>query len=507
VQSLETTVKKENENITRYSIPLNFADLSNMILKDLNERDTATSKTYTKDQVTNFLTNPRRNSKELVKMSEYLFNASPHYKRVVNYFAKMHMLDYIVEPYGLDTEKVNEKSFKNIYFKTNDLLEQMNLKHEMKKVLQVCWVKDTFYGYEHEGKNSYFIQQLPNDYCAISSIEDGVYNFSFDMAYFDRNTAQLEMYPKEFKKLYNKYKNGSEGQWIELDPQKTICIKVNEEIDYDLPPFVGIFPAIFDIEDYKALKKAKSTIENYKFIVQKIPIRDNSDRNNDFLLDLTTVATFNNLSATTIPSDIGLLTIPFDIETIDFQSDKSERNSVWEAEHDFYTSVGTSALLFNGEDSSQANLRKSIQVDELEAIAIVRQIERWVNRKIKYLIKGAYKFKCKILDVTIFNREEYIDRLLKSAQYGFPVKLMLSSLLGVSPAQTSAMTYLENTILGLVDSFVPLQSSHTQSGKEQAQTEKPKDVTDDGGRPTVADDELTEKGEEQRNRDDNANQE
>jgi hypothetical protein len=512
---MTTTINKDKEIeklFKRESVALNFAELSNMIIKDLNARATGTTPRYTKENLQNYLTNPRRYTKELVEMSNSLYNASPHYRRVINYFAKLSTLDYIVEPYGILTEKINDKPFMSGFQKTVDLLEMMNLKHEMKKVQQVAWTRDTFYGYEHEGKNSYFIQQLPNEWCAISSIEDGVYNFSFNLAFFDRNAPQLEMFPKDFKRLYNKYLNGSIGAWAELDPMKTICIKVNEETDFDLPPLVGIFPSIFDIEDYKTLKKTKETLDNYKFIVQRIPLRENSERNNDFLLDLSMVTNFHNKSADTIPETVGLLTVPFEVETIDFQSDKSERNAVWEAEHDFYSSVGTSSLLFNGDNASQANLAKSIMVDEQEAYAVVRQIERWVNRKIKYMIKGAYKFRCKFLDMTIFNKDEYINRLLKSAQFGIPVKMMLCSALGLVPSQATAMAYLENTVLGLVDLFVPLQSAHTQSGKEQAE-EKNKESNptgtggEEGGRPNSNPDELTEKGEEQQNRDDNANRE
>jgi hypothetical protein len=510
---LETKVLEyEQTEFKRESVSLNFAELSNMIIKDLNLRATGTTKTYTKDNVQTYLQNPRRYTKELVDMSTNLYNASPHYRRVVNYFAKLSTLDYIVEPYALIVDKINEKPFMSGFQKTVDLLETMNIKHEMKKIQQVAWVRDTFYGYEHEGKNSYFIQQLPNEFCAISSVEDGVFNFSFNLAFFDRNTPQLETFPKEFKKLYNKYQNGSIEAWAELDPTKTICIKINEEIDYDLPPLVGIFPSIFDIEDYKALKKTKETLDNYKFIVQKIPIRESSERNNDFLLDLTMVSNFHNKSADTIPETVGLLTVPFDVQTIDFQSDKSERNAVWEAEHDFYTSVGTSSLLFNGDNASQANLAKSIKVDEQEAFAVVRQIERWVNRKIKFLIKGAYKFRCKFLDMSIFNKEEYIDKLLKSAQFGIPVKMMLCSALGLVPSQATSMAYLENTLLGLVDLFVPLQSAHTQSYKDEkegkAKESNPSgDGGEEGGRPNKNEDELSEKGEQQQNRDDNANQE
>jgi hypothetical protein len=486
----------------REAIMLNFAQMSGMILKDLNERSNPIVKKYTKDDVKNYLDNPIRYSKELGDLSQGLYRASPHYRRLINYFANMPTLDYIIEPFNLNLDKVNDKSFKTAFEKTNLLLDLMNIKHEFGKALKIAWTNDAFYGYEHEATDSYFIQTLPNLYCQISSIEDGVYNFSFNFAFFDRNLTLLELYPKEFKKLYNKYKNGTEGQWIELDPTKTVCIKINDHLDYDLPPFSNVFASIFDIEDYKALKKTATTVDNYKFIVQKIPIRKDSGVNNDFLIDLPNVTMFHNRVSATIPEEIGLLTVPFDIETIDFTREKSDTDKIEEAEREFYSSAGTSSLLFNGNNASQANLVKSIKVDEQEVFAVLRQVERWINRKLKQAIKGNVKFKIKLLDVTVFNREETIDQLLKVAQFGFPVKLMLASVLGVSPSSVKNMAYLENTFLNLIAEFLPLQSSHTQSGKDGEASGK-----GEKGKPKKNEDELTEKGEEQQNRDDNANRE
>lgn len=495
--------KKENLEVKRQSIMLNFAQLSGMVLKDLNARENAIVKKYTKDDVKNYMDNPKRYSKELADLSQGLYRASPHYRRLCNYFANMPTLDYIIEPYNLNLDKINDKSFKTSYDKTNVLLELMNVKHEFNKILKVAWVNDVFYGYEHEDTTSYFIQRLPNEWCQISSIEDGVYNFSFNFQYFDRNAQQLEFYPKEFKKLYNKYKNGSALQWQELDTSKTVCIKIQEQLDYDLPPFTSVFTSIFDIEDYKALKKTATTVDNYKFIVCKIPIRMDSGVNNDFAIDLPNVSMFHNKVSATIPEEIGLITVPFETETIDFSTDRAETNKVQEAEEIFYNSAGTSALLFNGSNASNANLAKSINVDEQDVFSVLRQIERWINRKLKSVVKGQYQFRIKIMDCTVFNRVEMADNLLKSAQYGLPVKLMLCSVLGISPSSVKNMAYVENTFLNLVEDFVPLQSSHTQSGTPSGATTG----KDSKGRPKANPDKLSPKGEEQQARDDNANRE
>lgn len=478
---------KTEEHLKRESYYVNFAQLTSMIMKDLSAREQqAIVKKYVKTDVKRFLDNPIRYTKELGDLSASLYNASQHYKRLVNYFANLPTLDYVIEPYGLDVEKVNEKSFRTGYQRANDLLDLINIKHEMGKAMAVAWIYDTFYGYEHVTKDSYFIQRLPNEFCQISSVEDGVFNFAFNFAYFERQEQKLEFFPPEFKKKYNKYRGGSEPQWQELDPSLTVCIKINEHLEYDLPPFIGVLASIFDIEDAKALKKTKETIDNYKFIFQKIPIREESDRNNDFLIDLNNVSMFHNKTARTLPDEIGLITTPFETGSIDFANVRSERNQVEDAERDFYSSAGTSQMLFNGNTTAQANLQKSIKVDEQEVFDVIRQIERWCNRKMKKEVKGSYRFRVHILDVTIFNKQEYIDNLLKSAQYGLPVKMMLCACLGLTPSAVSNMCYLENTILNLTSQFIPLSSSHTQ--------------TNDGGRPQENEDAIQEESQDQRDR-------
>lgn len=481
----------------RKSVKQDFAKLSSMIVRDLNNNSGQSfTRRYTSDDVSRFLESPTRYAKELGVMSLNLYEASPHYKRLINYYANLPTLDYFITPVGLDkTKEINVEKLKTNYQKAVDLTETMDIKHEFKRMLTTAWIRDAFYGYQHSTKDSYFVQKLPNDYCQISSIEDGVYNLSFDFQYFDRNATQLEFYPKEFKSMYNKYRAGTEGQWIELDGSKTIVLKINEYTTYDIPPFVGIFKSIFDIQDYKNLKKASETISNYKFITQKIPIRDKSERNNDFLIDLNNVAMFHNKTMATLPDEIGLITTPFDVDVVNFAKDKSESDNVQEAEREFYAGAGTSSLLFNQSTSSTKALEKSINVDEQEVFTLIRQVERVINRKLKNEIKGTFKFKVQILDTTSFNKKEVFERLLKSAQYGLPVKMMIGSSLGLTPSTTENMAFLENEVLGLGEMFIPLSSSHTQSGSES--------VDNEGGRPELDDEELSDEGEGTRDRGDN----
>jgi hypothetical protein len=488
----------ENPTFSRDGVVLDFAKLAELVVKDLNANTSVRYKSYTRDDVTRYLSNPVRYAKDLQAMSSYLYDNSAHYKRLINYYAKMATLDFYVEPYGLDTSKsVNVKTLRNNFNKAVDLVELMNLKFEFGKALVSAWKLGTFYGYELITKDSYFIMELPYDFCQISGIYDGVLTFNFDYSYFDKNPAQVELYPKEFKSAYNRYKSGSKPKWQEIDPTRSVCLKINTDSYYDVPPFAGVFADIFDIEDYKALRKMSTVLGNYKFIVEKIPLRKETDKNNDFLIDLKTVGMFHNKTANLLPEEVGIFSTPFEIETIEFSKDKSERDGVMEAERDFYSSSGTSQLLFNGSKSTQANLTKSMLVDEAEVFFTLRQIEKIVTAKIKDEVKGTFKFRLKILNNTWNNQKENTESLLQNAQFGLPVKSMLCASLGLTPSSLISMAYLENEVLGLADSFIPLASSHTQTN----------DSTDKGGRPESDEDDLGEKGEEQKAREDNANRE
>jgi hypothetical protein len=472
---------------------LDFAKISKLIINDLNDSTPSSSinKKYTKEDIIRFMQNPRKNQKQLREVSRYLYEASPNYKRLILYFACLPTFDYIVEPYGLNTEKINKKTFKTQYQKTLKLLEIMNLPHEFLKVLKIAFKEDVFYGYEHMSDDSYFIQPLDPDYCQISSIEDGVYNFAFDFSYFNKYPKKLKQYPEEFQQKYKKYEKDKKNyRWQELDSNNTICIKVNEELDYPLPPFNAVFESVFDIEDYKKLKKVKTKLDNYMVLTQQIPIDDKNSEPNNFLIDLDTAIAFHNRAVQALPEAVGLITSPMKIDAIKLDRKQTDTDQVAQAERDYYNAAGVSQFLFNSEKVTSVGLSKSINTDEQIIFALLRQFERWVNRKLKKF-NTKYKFRIRFLNTTVFNVDDVFEKYLKAAQYGMPVKLALGASLGLSGSEMANMVFLENEIMELHDTLIPLSSSHTQSSKGEK------------GRPQKSEDELTESGVKTRDTDGN----
>lgn len=241
--------------------PEKFRAINQLILRDLNKRRTWSGESfykYTKDQVRKFIKDPEHSENELRDIVNYLYGASSHFRRLIQYFSMLSDLVYVVSPYRIDTATANAVTIKRNYNKVINLLASMDLKNQLEKILVVCLREDTFFGTIREGSESTIIQQLPSRYCKISVIEDNVFNVSFDFSYFDTYPDRLIYYPDEFEQKYvlyhGDYQRNLRGdlklRWQELDSPNSFAVKCNKDMPlFSMPPFAGIIRELYDLED------------------------------------------------------------------------------------------------------------------------------------------------------------------------------------------------------------------------------------------------------------------
>lgn len=327
-----------------------FALINKLITRDLNRNITnPVFRLFSKDDITKFLTNPYRYEQQLRAAVVYLYGASPHFRRLIQYFTSLSDLSYVVSPTSAVNPKVaNEKTIERNYRRVLHLLSSMSIRTQFPKILTVCLREDTFYGTLWITSDSITVQQLPSEYCQISSIEDNVLNVTFNFGYFNgtRNVL-LNYYPEEFRRKYERYQKDVTNPWIELDSPTSFAIKCNNDIlDYAIPPFAGILREVYDIEDYKQLRMTKEEIENYALLAMKIPM----DKDGKWLLDFNKAKDFwQNLDAV-MPDMVGSVLTPMDIDKISFEkSNTGDVDTVSDAEQNLFTAAGVSSLLFNNE--------------------------------------------------------------------------------------------------------------------------------------------------------------
>lgn len=463
-----------------------FAILNKVITRNLNKNTSAPVFTlYTKDDITKFIGNPYRYEKEIRKAMIYMYGASPHFYRLIQYFVGLTDLSYFVSPYRTDPNAQSAKFINRNYRRVLNALSAMSIKSQFPKILTVCLREDVFYGTFWVTPDCITIQRLPSDYCAISTIVGNVLNVTFNFSYFDAKPEQLDYYPDEFRIKYEMYKKDRANRWIELDSPNSFCIKCNNDIlDYPLPPFIGLLRDIYDLEDYKQMKLAKTVLENYAMLNMKIPM----DKEGNWLLDGDKAKEFwQNLDAV-LPEEVGSVLSPMDIDKISFErSNVGDTNYIADAEKNLFTAAGVSSLIFNGGTSANA-LLLSIKADQCITYGIVESIEDVVNRFIQGQGYGKY-FKVTFIDSSPFNRKEVGDQYLKAAQYGLPTVMMYGASQGLGQSEFDTMNFLENDILKLKEVLIPLRTS-TSMGSA--------DDNSEGGRPMKDDSELTDSGEQNR---------
>lgn len=476
-----------------------FALLNHLITRDLNNNTSAPAfSLYSKDDITTYLSNPYRYEKQLRSAVSYIYGASPHFRRLIQYFVGLSDFSYIVEPYKIDPRKANVKTVNNNYRKTLNMLSSINIKTQGPKVLTVCLREDTYYCTMWITNDSITLQQLPSEYCAISSIEGNVLNVTFDFSYFDSHSTMLEYYPKEFSTKYEIYRNTRTSRWIELDSPTSFAIKCNADIlDYAIPPFAGILREIYDLEDYRQLKMSKTALENYAMIAMTLPLNENGE----WGIDLKKAKEiWMNLDAV-LPEEVGSILTPMPISKISFErTHTSDTDTISEAEQNLFTAAGVSSLLFNNEKASANALTLSIKADQAITYGIVKSFGDAINRFLQSQSYGK-NFKINILDCSPYNRKELGDAYLKAASYGLPTISLYAASQGLGQAELDSMAFLEGQVLDLPNLLNPLQNSAQMSGSSGS--EDGDGATDEGGAPTKDVGELTDSGEQSSEQKDN----
>ena len=468
-------------------------------LIDLTSNTSKSYSVYSRETLRSYLQNPssESNQKNLRKLSNYLYTVSHVYRRLINFKASQIKLNaWTVYPDISLTEKPDVDSILQNYEHVTKYIRNMNLKSQIYKCMLQAWKGDVVYGFcygDPESDGDFFIHLLDPDYCKISSQQyhSGVLNFAFDFSFFQgSNSFYLDIYDPIFKKMYNKYQSDNSLRWQELPIENTFCLKVNiDNTDYPIPPLSGLLESVISLTDLQSIQDLKDEMEAYKLIYAKIDTISGTKDVDDFEIDLQLANAFYEKLQDAVPENIALAMSPMKLEAIDFNSNNANDTNIISEAYENIVNANGGIVLNHNRITNSASFKLALQFDCMDAMAPVEQINAWINLWIRNHI-GETGMIVEYSDVSPYFVDDKIDKLLKVAQYGVPIKLELASLLNTNPIKERGMSCMEN-ILGLsVNSWNnPLVSSNVQSGapsengdgsEGRAKIENPEDLTDEG---------------------------
>lgn len=468
------SIKKQYIEQIRAALGDKAVQLANLSKPEPNRSYTV----FNKDRLRTYLRNPKANEQGLRELSQFLYRMSFQYRRIIHYFSEMVDLSaYSVVPL-IDVEKdsdtIDKKKNLKKYTKTLKQIRKMDMKSEIIKCLIIAWREDCFYGYTYEDNDAFFIMPMDGRYCRISSVNlDGTINYAFDFSYFTSHLDDLEYWDDEFKKKYEIYQSDRiNSKWQELDRSRTICLKVNiDDLGLVIPPFVALFPQIIDLVDLQSIQSVKDELSIYKLLVAKLETLKGTDEPDDFAVDIDTAIDYYKKLEEKLPESVSSCISPLPIDVIEFKGTTTEDvDMVSNSMSNLFKAAGVTQILDNENLSGTEAFKASILCDSLQAIKILLpQIEKWHNHYLEERITNHCPIK--YIECTPYTKGDVIERYAEGSQYGLPVKIAYATLLGFDPLEVVSLAFLENDCLKLAEKWIPLQSSHTQSGKVQVTTD------------------------------------
>ena len=424
------------------------------------------SRRVTRKNLRKALENPYdiKNVETLQQASMLLKATNGIYKRVLNYNSYMYTHDYMIYPIEFDKLKTNVKTQK-AYAEAAQYAEKQNLKYNAPWIKERTLEQGELYIFEVEDNNGLILQEIPNRFCKITSIEDNVLKYAINLKML--NDVNVLSFPKEIQVLYKRYKNGSIKEKDIIDrtfyelKENAYAFSLDKFSQKGIPYYCTIFDDLMELEDMKDLKSQNAVIESIKLIHQKFPI---DKETGESLIDFDVITQYHNATKSTLPPGTSVTTNPMDLQALHLSDNNSKiSNNVSQARDTIYDSAGINSEIFNGNKSTTEAIAMGIIADNLVSKPLNLMITNWINYKLKRRRFGGITWGIKILDTTEFNKDKRINTAKEAMAFGGS-RLEFLATSGYTPLQSLSVLKLEN-LLGLDELMIPQQSSHTQSNK------------------------------------------
>lgn len=476
-----------------------FANVNKTIQQNVKKGISKSYIQYTKENLRTYIKNPASYITQIREVSNYIWRVSQSYKKIIEYYANMPLYSYNIYEKMETWGNIGTKDW-NTFQDVCKRIYNLNIKTLAPQIISKALRDGIYVGFTYDdGNENFYIQDLDPNYCRIESIEDrNTYKVWFDASFFKQGNNKelitgIEDYIGEseegiwdevFVDGFNKYDTeGNDYRWFELPSERVICVISGDDPTLPLPYFLPVFNSLLDLLDYELLIRAKTELENTVIIVNKVPLLPNADRPDQFAVNTPTVLASNDMVSSVAPSLAGVVYSPLEIQPIFFRNENqvNDTNIYSDAITNLMKSLGVTDCAFNGKDAGAIGTEYSMKVDESLSFILLNRLGNNIQRYMKLNISENYLFK--FHQVSTFSKNDYLDNLKEKTAVG----LDISDYATVEKEPLEAWNDIFSTASVDFSSLLkPLATSHT--------------MTNEGGAPNKKSSELSEEGDETRNK-------
>lgn len=444
---------------------------------------------YNKEKVIRYLQNIDSYEDELRGLSRYLFYRCQVYFRLIMYNATMFDLGarYVVPNYDLTKDNDTDKILKS-YYETLTILDRMDLQNQMISPLINNFIEDVFYGCCWLDDTGMFVLKIPPEYCRISGrYPTGDFAFYVDMSNYKKYETIIELLGEPMSSMYKAYGGNNTNKWQQMPDEYAMCTKTRvESWETIVPIFSGLFLDLIGLMDLGDIQAVADEQQIYKLITATIPTLSSATDPDQFSVNVDLALDYYNKLAASLPSYVGAAITPIPLNTLSFSDDQaSDTTKVQKATKELLNTSGGAQVLNSSSLPNAEAVRSANRVDAALAIStLLGQIQGWVNRIMTYQVSNPSKVK--FFNVSIHTKDALKESFQKDLQYDSSKLLLINALDGINELDTLSMNFLVNDILDIKNRFVPLTSANTVSS------------TSEGGAPTKSDTEISDEGDNTR---------
>ena len=427
------------------------------------------------------------NEEELRELSRLYWNISGLYRRLIEYMATMLTYDVLIIPKMNSTKTPDKDKLLNTLTNASYFIDNLDIEQELPRIFTTMLVDGVYYGFFKECDNGRTIfQDLSPDYCRTRyKSANNLPVLEFDLTYFitiegreaTTKVDELALYPKYVVKAYEKYfkkvtkidrkgktvinskKDLEQGRWLIIPDSLGIVFYYKDT----KPFFATVIKSIEDLNEYKGIEKALDKQELKKILLQRIPM----DSNGELLFTLEEAEEIHKAAVKMLRNnpDVDVFTSLAETEILDLQDSKqANRDNLEKIERSFYNEAGVSKNLFASDGTT------ALDYSQVADFALAYDMSKIFATFLSYhsnrkFVDKKFFLEVTILPITHYNREKIFELYLKGAQYGYS-KIMTGVAAGIKQSNLLNLNTLENDYLDLASKMVPLQSSHTTSGKD-----------------------------------------
>ena len=489
----------------------------------------------TLDSIQKELASSKFDTTTLQGYSEFLQTFDRIYAKTLDYFAGMLSFDLQHTCLNASAEDYSKQEYKDDVKRMYKFLDKFDYKSEFRNVVRQVlrtgvsfnWLRDSVGSYNNDEDalevtkaRSFSLQMLPQNRCLITgyaTLTEGsgarTPIFDFNMDYFLHSTVDIKLFDPwfmtQFNKIFksdNKYiphsqlkaHKGLYSNWVQTSPYYGAwAFKFDLSNMAITPPLASMLKSVINNDIVAQLQIDKDIISAYFLLAGEIGMMDglkSGDQKNQTKFDPKNLGQFMSLVTSGLRKNVKAVAMPLeDIRGWQY-TDNNPSMSTTQTTSTASEGASASRLIYTTSSMSVAELQNAIITDYNFVASLYPQfanfLEYYVNRKTK-----KYKFKFTFSGSTYpFERGARTKAINELASIGLTLnESAWASAYGYAPQEFARMLD-EAHNGGLQDKLTILANLNTMNTTDVG------NIRSRGGRPEISDNEITDKGEESRNK-------